>query len=72
MNPNLNRRTFLKSTVALSTLGAWPGFGTGALGATLAPNPSSRKLGIVRGAFFYPPAQVVLDGKCEDSWNVHQ
>ena len=26
----------------------------------------------VRGAFFYPPAQVVLDGKCEDSWAPQQ
>ena len=28
--------------------------------------------GLVRGAFFYPPAQVVYDGKCEDSWSKHQ
>ena len=26
----------------------------------------------VRVAFFYPPAQVVLDGKCEDSWAPQQ
>ncbi len=72
MNDGYSRRTFLKSTVALSAMGTWPGFGNNAFGATLTPALPARKLGIVRGAFFYPPAQVVLDGKCEDSWNVHQ
>jgi len=34
--------------------------------------PRAKRPGIIRGAFFYPPAQVVLEGKCEDSWSPHQ
>jgi hypothetical protein len=30
--------------------------------------PSSVAPARIRGAFFYPPAEVVLDGKCEDRW----
>ncbi len=71
MASNLTRRTFLKSTAALSAFGAWPGFGSGAVSAALAPTPTVRKPGIVRGAFFYPPADVVLAGECEDNWSTH-
>jgi hypothetical protein len=34
--------------------------------------PRSKKPARVRGAFFYPPKEVVLEGKCEDSWSKHQ
>ncbi len=71
MSNNYSRRTFLKSTAALSAVSMWPGFGRGVLGATLAPTPRAKKPGVIRGAFFYPPAQVVLDGQCEDSWSAH-
>ena len=71
MDTLFNRRTFLKSTAALSAITAWPGFGAATLGAALTPTPARKKPGIVRGAFFYPPAQVVLDGKCEDNWSAH-
>lgn len=72
MSNNFSRRTFLKSTAAFSAIGAWSGFGGSALSAALAPVPRRKKPGMVRGAFFYPPAQVVLDGECEDSWSAHQ
>lgn len=71
MDALFNRRTFLKSTAALSAITAWPGLGAATLGTALAPTSAGKKPGIVRGAFFYPPAQVVLDGRCEDNWNVH-
>jgi len=29
---------------------------------------NSRTMARIRGAFFYPPAEVVLAGQCEDSW----
>jgi len=35
----------------------------------LSRTPLRKKPGTVRGAFFYPPGQVVLDGKCEDGWS---
>jgi hypothetical protein len=67
-----DRRTFLKSAATIATLAVWP-FGC----ATTSPSLGQASLrkknpGLVRGAFFYPPAQVVLDGKCEDSWAPHQ
>ncbi|MBN2506308.1 MAG: hypothetical protein JXQ71_06405 [Verrucomicrobia bacterium] len=69
-----DRRSFLKSTAALAALAAWPmGCATGP--GTLAGAGFARRRkspGLVRGAFFYPPAQVVLDGKCEDGWRSHQ
>lgn len=67
-----NRRTFLRSTAALTAISAAPGLSGGAIAAGLAPRPRNKKPGRIRGAFFYPPAQVVLDGECEDSWSVHQ
>ncbi len=69
-----DRRTFLKSTAALAALAAWP-IGFAAQPAALAGELAAgrkKKPGLVRGAFFYPPAQLVLDGKCEDSWGKHQ
>ncbi len=69
MTNSFSRRTFLQSTVALSAVSLWPRLG--AFGANLAPAPRPRTPGRIRGAFFYPPTQVVLDGKCEDSWSAH-
>ncbi len=68
----LDRRTFLKSTVALTTLAFWPlaGFSTGP--ASLNLPPRKKKPALIRGAFFYPPAEVVLAGKNEDSWSKHE
>jgi hypothetical protein len=69
-----DRRAFLKSAAALAALAVWPmGCATphGVWpGAPLASR--KKKPGLVRGAFFYPPAQLVLEGKCEDSWAPHQ
>jgi len=64
-----NRRTFLKSAAAFAAWGAVckaQGLNVSA-GLYAAPRP--KKPGVVRGAFFYPPEQVVLDGKCEDGWS---
>jgi len=67
-----DRRTFLKSTAALTGLALWPlgGFGAAASGFNLSPRP--KKPGLIRGAFFYPPAEVVLAGKAEDGWSKHE
>jgi hypothetical protein len=69
-----DRRAFLKSAAALAALAAWPlGCATSRptwTHASLAPR--KKKPGLVRGAFFYPPAQVVLEGKNEDGFAPHQ
>ncbi|HNR30111.1 MAG TPA: twin-arginine translocation signal domain-containing protein [Candidatus Hydrogenedentes bacterium] len=73
MTSEYSRRTFLKSTMALSAAAAaLPGVNRSAFGAALAPTPRAKQPARVRGAFFYPPAQVVLDGQCEDGWSAHQ
>ena len=54
---------------------AWPcgrssSFGSAA--ASLNLSPRKKKPALIRGAFFYPPADVVLAGKNEDSWSKHE
>ena len=67
-----DRRTFIKSTAVLAGLSLWPvsGFGSATPGLNLAPR--KKKPALIRGAFFYPPADVVLAGKNEDSWSKHE
>jgi hypothetical protein len=65
---DVSRRSFLKSTALIPALGAMPGVSDAAATAG-AVRP--KKPAVVRGAFFYPPLQVVLDGKCEDDWHIH-
>ncbi len=72
MPMDFSRRSFLKSTAAFSGMPLWPGFAALAADSGLFPAPRPKPPAVVRGAFFYPPAQVVLDGKCEDGWAVHQ
>lgn len=73
MSSDCSRRGFLKSGALLTMLGAWPGFAQGIPGAALASAAHRpRKAARIRGAFFYPPADVVLSGNCEDSWAAHQ
>jgi hypothetical protein len=74
MNMTQDRRTFLKSAAALAALAALPmGCATQHAALTGAPIVSrQKKPGLVRGAFFYPPAQLVLEGKNEDNWAPHQ
>lgn len=72
MGTDFSRRAFLKSTAAVSGINLWPGFTAGAVEAGLTPVRRRKEPGVVRGAFFYPPAQVVLDGQCEDGWSAHQ
>lgn len=72
MKHELDRRSFLKASAALSALSLWP---TGC--ATLPPgemtrSPRPKKSAALRGAFFYPPEDVVLAGECEDGWSKHQ
>ncbi len=64
-----SRREFLGSSLLASlTAAAAPALaGDGGGGASGGGAPR-RAPARVRGAFFYPPAQVVLDGKCEDGW----
>lgn len=66
-----NRRSFLKSMAALTALGMLPEAGLAQGPVNLVPSLRKKKPGVVRGAFFYPPAQVVLDGQCEDGWAKH-
>ena len=66
------RRTFLKSAAALAATGAVPAFPAAAEFPGLAVAPRPKKNGVVRGAFFYPPEQVVYDGKLEDNWAKHK
>ena len=66
MNYEVNRRTFMISSAALVASGMLSqahAAGKSALQAA----PRSKKPARVRGAFFYPPKEVVLEGKCEDS-----
>ena len=73
MNANViqDRRAFLKSAAALAALPM--GCATQHPALTRAPLANRKKKpGLVRGAFFYPPARLVLDGKNEDSWAPHQ
>src|SRR5512141_1445793 len=67
-----NRRNFLKSTAALAGLALWPlgTFGSTAPGFNLSPR--EKKPALIRGAFFYPPADVVLAGTNEDGWSKHE
>jgi hypothetical protein len=67
-----DRRNFLKSTAALASLALWPvgSFGSPTTGLSLSPR--KKKPALIRGAFFYPPADVVLAGKNEDGWSKHE
>lgn len=70
-----NRRTFLKTSAALTAATAWPLRGVFAAGAAESlPLLAARKKqpALVRGAFFYPPAEVVEAGQCEDNWSQHK
>ncbi len=71
MSSEFSRRTFLKSGAFLSMLGAWPGFAQNAPDTGAAPVYRAKQAARVRGAFFYPPAEVVLNGQCEDGWAPH-
>jgi hypothetical protein len=69
MAGELNRRAFLKTTAALTALGAVSEAQGAENAPAFAPALREKRPGLVRGAFFYPPEQVVLDGQCEDTWN---
>lgn len=66
---NCDRRTFLKAAMAVSALSAMPGAQAARRFTDFTLSPRTKAPGLVRGAFFYPPAKVVLEGKCEDSWS---
>ena len=66
---NCDRRTFLKAAAAMSALSMMPVANAARRFTGFTPPPRPKQPGLVRGAFFYPPAQVVLDGKCEDGWS---
>ncbi|HOD52380.1 MAG TPA: hypothetical protein PK166_07970 [Candidatus Hydrogenedentes bacterium] len=70
MTHELNRRTFMTSSAALLASGLLAR-AYAADGSPLLAAPRNKKPARVRGAFFYPPKQVVLEGKCEDSWSKH-
>jgi hypothetical protein len=67
-----DRRTFLKSTAALAALSLWPLDSFGSTAPSLNLSPRKKKPALIRGAFFYPPADVVLAGKNEDGWAQHE
>lgn len=72
MGNQIDRRSFLKSAAALPALSLLP-VGCSSLaphnGRVVILHP--KKPAVVRGAFFYPPAEVVLRGEFEDNWR-HQ
>lgn len=71
MTHELNRRTFMISSAALMASGMLAR-AHAADTSTLLAAPRAKHPARVRGAFFYPPREVVLEGKCEDSWSKHQ
>jgi hypothetical protein len=72
MNIELNRRAFLQSTAALAALSSWGTSAQADAGRGLLAAPRPKQPGLVRGAFFYPPQEVVDAGECEDGWSEHQ
>ncbi len=72
MNIQQDRRTFLKSTAALAALAVWPLGCATTPSAQLSASSRKKKPAVIRGAFFYPPADDVLAGKAEDGWAKHQ
>lgn len=71
-NPTLNRRAFIKTSAALSALTLLP-MGCATMPTdVLAPPLLKKEPARVAGAFFYPPAEVVLAGECEDGWSKYQ
>jgi hypothetical protein len=72
MNFQLDRRSFLKSTAAFAAFGLMPLGGLAAEATTLNCCSRKKKPARLRGAFFYPPAEVVLAGRNEDSWSQHE
>ena len=71
MSHDLNRRTFMISSAAVMASGMLAR-AHAADTPTLLAAPRAKNRARVRGAFFYPPKEVVLEGKCEDSWSIHQ
>ena len=72
MNTPLDRRTFLRSAAALAAVMSWPAGCTTVPSHRFAAAPRRKKPAVVRGAFFYPPAEDVLAGKTEDNWSKHE
>lgn len=72
MSMPLDRRTFLKSTTALAALAVWPIGCATTPSSQLSSSPRRKNPAVVRGAFFYPSAEDVLEGKAEDGWAKHQ
>lgn len=72
MASTYDRRTFLKCSAALATYAASPHVFAASPDTCFSPVPRKKEPGLVRGAFFYPPAEVVLQGKCEDTWSQHK
>jgi len=64
-----DRRSFLKSAAAVAALAMLPAGCVSKMPVNLRPPAVSKKPGTIRGAFFYPSEQDVLDGKCEDHWS---
>lgn len=56
----------------MAGLALWPVAGFGSTAAGLNLSPRKKKPALIRGAFFYPPAEVVLAGKNEDGWSKHE
>jgi hypothetical protein len=69
---SFSRRNFLKSTAALAGLAVFPFGSFGSTAPAFNLSPRKKKPALIRGAFFYPPADVVLAGKNEDGWSKHE
>lgn len=72
MNTDMDRRLFLKSTATFAVISFMTcGCATNMPMGPVLPLAEGRKkkAAVIRGAFFYPPAEDVLAGKCEDGWS---
>jgi len=69
MDASQDRRTFLKSAGLLAALAGWPAGCVTVPPARFAAEPRKKRPAVLRGAFFYPPAEDVLAGKAEDGWS---
>ena len=68
MTDTCSRRQFIHHAALLSAAALWPAGCATVPGLVPAARVRRKEPALVRGAFFYPPADVVLAGQCEDSW----
>jgi hypothetical protein len=66
------RRNFLQFTLAATAASIYSPLAFAAAPGTPLILPRRKRPGLIRGAFFYPPAEVVEAGLNEDNWSKHK